>query len=81
MLQGLRNVELEDVDDVREYVAGEIVRGMGEGTNVADLQQSLQDSNSGRSSGTSDMLRALGGGSARDGGAEPSDVTETPDAW
>jgi len=64
-LFGMRDVKLEDVDEVREFTASEIARGLREGTNVADLQQALNDSHTGWSEGTGDMLRALGRGDAR----------------
>jgi hypothetical protein len=80
-LHDMKLFNLGDKKATEDFTAKEIARGMKEGTNVADLQQALQDSKSGRSTDTTDMVRALGGGSARelvDGG---SDVTETPNAW
>lgn len=76
----MRFLNLGNVKQVQGFVAKEIARGMREGTNVADLQQALNDSKSGRSTGTTDMVRALGGGSARES-VDSSDVTETPNAW
>jgi hypothetical protein len=49
-----------------DFVAKEVARGLKDGAKVADLQQALQDSKSGRSSGTSSMVRALLGGKARE---------------
>lgn len=68
-LFALRGVKLDDVGEVRQLTAQEIARGLQEGRqNVPALQQALTDSHSGRSSGTGDMLRALGGGEARQNG-------------
>jgi hypothetical protein len=77
-LQNMGHVNLEGVEEVEDLVAAEIACGMREGTNVADLQQSLQDSKSGKSSDTGDMLRALGGGDAR---VSSDSVVETSNDW